>query len=268
MQLQLLLSFALLAAGVSAFYVAQQEPESGDSQNPYARFVVSIQTKLPSSYYFGGNHRCVGTIVAPIFVLTSTLCLLANKNHTRSRQLLLPHELLIIAGAPNRQRPTQDTRILHVQSIHTYSRHDMALLRLQDLHMVEPNVTQALAIAPLPTHPAYVHSAHCFLLAWGKPREQWQKQQLTPLPFRLLSARACEDLNPQGFRRGVFCAQVVPEEPLDVSGDSLAAPLFCGNKLAGIVHRTVLCDHRYTSLFYSIYAHRFWIRATFNSCCR
>lgn len=80
MQLQLLLICSVLSSAFPAYYLPYDQGERSEpSHHPYAKYVVSIQTKLPRSQYFGTNHFCVGTIVAPIYVLTASHCILDSK---------------------------------------------------------------------------------------------------------------------------------------------------------------------------------------------
>ncbi|XP_064546061.1 putative trypsin-6 isoform X1 [Drosophila montana] len=267
MQLQLLLICSVLSSGLPTYYLPYDQGERSDhSHHPYAKYVVSIQTKLPRSQYFGTNHFCVGTIVAPIYVLTASHCILDSN---RSR-LLKPDELLVIAGAPNRRRPTEHTRILHIQSVHPYSRnritfnHDLTLLRLQDNDTLDLNLTLSLGIAQLATHQPYAHS-NCIVLGWGRAQMKAPfAEELMPRVFQVQPQKYCQSVFPVSFRKELFCATVSPEASQDVCGGDSGGPLICGNQLMGIVTRGVLCDRRYPALFVSVASHRRWIKRVFS----
>ncbi|XP_030372225.1 kallikrein-14-like [Scaptodrosophila lebanonensis] len=246
------------------------EPE--ESEHPYAKYVVSIQSISPKMksnrsgghYYFGVNHYCVGTIISPTYILTASHCVFDN----RLRRLLQPHELLVIAGTPNRLRPTVHTQVLRVQGLRPYMRgkighkHDLALMRLQG--MLELNLSRALGIAEMALLPPRPFS-NCTVLGWGQSFVRGPFAELvTQRIFQLQTDRACHKIFPISFKHGMICATVHADAPLDVCRGDSGGPLFCGTKLTGIVSRGVRCDKSYPAIFTGVFWHRHWIQTVYS----
>ncbi|EDW19595.1 chymase [Drosophila mojavensis] len=240
MHLQIALICSLIALGVSTYYLPHDHDETAEpSSHPQARYIVSIQTKLPRSRYFGTNHVCVGTIVAPIFVLTTTHCI-----YNRSR-VMHPDELLIIAGAPNRQKPTEHSRLMHVQSVYPRASSgiihnlDLALLRIRDQDTLELNLTLNLGIASLATLQSSGY-LRCTRFGWERAETNESRAGvLSPRTLQLQPQKFCLSLFPGFYRTHWLCATALPSASQNVCGGDPGGPLFCGGHLAGIYMRAV-----------------------------
>ncbi|XP_023168104.2 trypsin-like isoform X2 [Drosophila hydei] len=266
MHLQFVFICSFIAVGLSTYYLPYDQDDSAQPKNhPYAKYVVSIQTKMPKSQYFGTNHLCVGTIVAPIYVLTASHCIFDRK------RLMRPDELVIIAGAPNRRKPTEHSRLLHIQSVYPGEREsgikfntDLALLRLQDQDTLELNLTFNLGIARLATRQSYAQ-LRCIRLGWGRAQiNESFAEVLVSLAMQLQPQKFCHSLYPGIYRKQLLCATGLPDSSQGVCGGDPGGPLFCGSHLTGVYTRDVMCSNRYPAIFVSIASHYDWIQGAFS----
>lgn len=185
---------------------------------------------------------------------------------SRCRRVMHPDELLIIAGAPNRQKPTEQTRLMHVQSV--YSREgsgiihnlDLALLRIRDQDTLELNLTFNLGIASLATFKSSGY-LRCTRFGWERAEtNESVAAVLAPRTLQLMPQKFCLSLFPAFYRTHWLCATAVPGASQNVCGGDPGGPLFCGGRLAGIYMRDAMCSRLYPALFVSIAAYYDWIQ--------
>ncbi|XP_030554746.1 trypsin alpha-3-like [Drosophila novamexicana] len=105
-----------------------------------AKYVVSIRSQKPQ-IIFGDNHFCVGSIVAPRFVLTAAACTMSNRKVKHTLR-----SIVVVGGTPNRLIAVKDTVTNKVQRIFVAdnfvqrSTNNIALLKLDSWPTGNPSI--------------------------------------------------------------------------------------------------------------------------------
>ncbi|EDW09090.1 trypsin [Drosophila mojavensis] len=229
-------------------------PILDDRTHAAAKYVVSIRSRAPQ-IRFGDNHYCVGTIIAPRYVVTAATCTMST--------FMVPHQLrsiVVVGGTPNRLIRVASTVVRSVQKI-TVSKnftknfkHNIAVLRLTRRWPTDnPNID----IVQLPKSAPNFSVEH-MVFGWGRLyRGGPLSGNLLHICVTLLDHEACEKIlqvvHPETICAGRF---EVGADESPCAGDT-GAPLMANNTLVGIVSQRLGCGAKampslYTDVWYHI----------------
>ncbi|XP_002050257.2 chymotrypsin-2 [Drosophila virilis] len=225
-----------------------------------AKYVVSIRSQKPQ-IIFGDNHFCVGSIVAPRFVLTAAVCTMSNRKVEHTLR-----SIVVVGGTPNRLIAVKDTVTKKVQRIFVAdnfiqrSTNNIALLKLEDSW---PTGNPSIDIINLPkAEPDYGISY--MVLGWGRMFKGGPLTgNLVHVFVKLMDRNIClsmvKTLYPEMLCAGNF------DEDGDNSpcaGDT-GGPMIDNNTLVAIVSHRLGCGSRSTpSIYTDVWYHMDWINDT------
>ncbi|XP_023031503.1 trypsin-3 isoform X1 [Drosophila willistoni] len=223
--------------------------------NLLVQFMVSLRTEKQFGY-FGDNHYCAGSIISKKVILTAAHCLIMGE------KIMEPNEITVVAGIQRRLLKTAHTQILAVEKVIVHSKfslknklpeNDIGILKLKDEITINEGFVNIIPMAD--SEP--IIGTKCTALGWGKIT------QYGPPPDEVLSADLIiteVEEDKSACSSGLVCAW--HENDLEISGcegDS-GGPLFCNNKLVGVLSAGVSCGQTRTPIFFSdVYYYRKWI---------
>ncbi|XP_023178217.2 trypsin I-P1 isoform X1 [Drosophila hydei] len=222
-----------------------------------AKYVVSIRSNMPQ-IRFGDNHYCIGSIVAPTFVLTAAMCTMSS--------FMVPHEtrsIVVIGGTPNRLIHIENTverrvkKVLVSKNFTKNFRNNIALLKLNKSW---PTNNPNIAIVKMPTE-AVNYDMEYMVLGWGRMFKGGPLSgNLVHIRVSLLAHELCEKIL-KIVQPEILCAGNFAEggDSSPCAGDT-GAPMMNNGTLVAIVSDRLGCGSKaMPSLYTDVWYHLEWI---------
>ncbi|KAI9589255.1 hypothetical protein GQX74_007424 [Glossina fuscipes] len=192
---------------------------------------VSIRTRQPTKF-FGDNHFCNGAVVSWNIVLSAAHCVVDQYG-----VVTRPHRLSVIAGCSGRLKKTitcmeyKVLRIVPHSQFHRHRGNDIALLILETSF---PASNKKISISSLATQRPAIGTV-CQAVGWGQI--YWDgpfSDEAIFVNLTVTSNNECIENYDYNFADDLLCVMGATFEIGLCRGDS-GAPLFCNNKLHGIL---------------------------------
>ncbi|XP_017071712.2 putative trypsin-6 [Drosophila eugracilis] len=229
-----------------------------DDVYPLSKVVVSIRTRQ-ARRFFGDNHFCSGVILAPLFVMTSSHCLMNNR-----RVKYYSGVLVVIGGTYNRLKyihgETFISPVSRTMLPDSFTMDNKEAVGLLKLSRPFPR-TSHIAIAQLPTRPP-LDGLLCNVLGWGQMYHGGPlASHMLYINVEIISREKCKkwlDV-PQ---LSVLCAiGNPPTSPQQPCAGDLGSPLISNNIVYGVVAATVACETNHLpSIYTDVYSNVQWVQ--------
>ncbi|XP_064542902.1 trypsin Blo t 3-like [Drosophila montana] len=226
-----------------------------------AKYVVSIRSNKPQ-IIFGDNHFCVGSIVAPRFVLTAAKCTMTNRKVKHTLR-----SIVVVGGTPNRLISVKDTVTKKVQRVFVSDKYikrstnNIALLKLEGSW---PTDNPSIQIISLPKG-APNYGISYMVLGWGRMFKGGPLTgNLVHVFVKLMDRKTClsmvKTLYPEMLCAGNFD---VDGDNSPCAGDTGGPMIDSNNTLVAIVSHRLGCGSWSTpSLYTDVWYHMEWINDT------
>ncbi|KAL9880484.1 serine protease 1-like [Glossina fuscipes fuscipes] len=233
---------------------------------------VSIRTRQPTKF-FGDNHFCNGAVVSWNIVLSAAHCVKErNEKYSKQHFFLLhvhsqygvvtrPHRLSVIAGCSGRLKKTitcmeyKVLRIVPHSQFHRHRGNDIALLILETSF---PASNKKISISSLATQRPAIGTV-CQAVGWGQI--YWDgpfSDEAIFVNLTVTSNNECIENYDYNFADDLLCVMGATFEIGLCRGDS-GAPLFCNNKLHGILSEGKSCNSLQPTTYSAVSVHYNWI---------
>uniref|UniRef100_A0A1A9UUH9 Peptidase S1 domain-containing protein n=1 Tax=Glossina austeni TaxID=7395 RepID=A0A1A9UUH9_GLOAU len=219
------------------------------------RSAVSIRTRQPTKF-FGDNHFCNGAVVTWNIVLSAAHCVVDQYG-----VVTRPHRVSVVAGCSGRLKKTiacMEYRVLKIVPHGQFHRHrgnDIALLILETSF---PASNKKIAISSLASQPPVIGTI-CQAVGWGQI--YWDGPFTDEAMFANLTVTSnneCIRNYDYNFADDLLCVKGATVTVGLCRGDS-GAPLFCDNKLHGILSEGKSCNSFQPTTYSDVSVHYNWI---------
>ncbi|XP_051860138.1 trypsin-2-like isoform X1 [Drosophila albomicans] len=240
-------------------------PDCDDETHKVEKYVVSIRSKRPQ-IMFGDNHFCVGTVVAPKFVLTTAKCTMSDR-----KVMHLTRSMVVVGGTPNRLIEVPDTTIRSVSRIYvpkTFLSENTDNIALLLLVHRWPTNNPSIDIINLPTAEPNYDSVY-MVLGWGRFFKGGPLAgNLMHIYVKLIEREKCQEIVPK-LQPDMLCAGN-ESEPVDVhpcAGDN-GGPMIVNETIYGLVSYRLGCGQvSMPSVYTDVWYHMDWINDIIQNSC-
>ncbi|KAM8711227.1 hypothetical protein ACLKA7_000377 [Drosophila subpalustris] len=206
-------------------------PDCNQDTHELEKYVVSIRSRSPQ-VIFGDNHFCVGTIIAPKFVLTAAKCTMSTL-----KVMHLTRSLIVVGGTPNRLIEVQNTVSRKVKDIFLpenfvkKNRNDIALIQLQESW---PTNNPGIDIINLPSEEP-TNGTEFLVLGWGRFYKGGPLAgNLVHIKVELLEHSKCNQMI-QKLQPEMLCAGNVSDIDMNPCAGDTGGPMIYNHTIYGLV---------------------------------